>query len=58
MNVEVTGSNIRIHAVFTPYLDDAGDLELVAQGQGMAGWWPRGADPIRRNVSQRAPLAG
>ena len=33
VNVEVTGSNIRIHAVFTPYLDDAGDLELVAQGQ-------------------------
>ena len=33
VNVEVTGSNIRIHAVFTPYLDDAGALELVAQGQ-------------------------
>ena len=33
VNVEVTGSNIRIHAVFTPYLDAAGDLELVAQGQ-------------------------
>ena len=33
VNVEVTGSNIRIHAVFTPYLDDAGGLELVAQGQ-------------------------
>ena len=33
VNVGVTGSNIRIRAVFTPYLDDAGDLELVAQGQ-------------------------
>lgn len=33
VNVDVTGSNLRIHAVFTPYLDDAGALELVAQGQ-------------------------
>ncbi len=33
VNVDVTGSNLRIHAVFTPYLDDAGGLELVAQGQ-------------------------
>ena len=33
VNVEVTGSNLRIHAVFTPYLGDAGDLELIAQGQ-------------------------
>ena len=33
VNVEVTGSNLRIRAVFTPYLDQQGDLELVAQGQ-------------------------
>ena len=33
VTVEVTGSNLRIHAVFTPYLGEAGDLELVAQGQ-------------------------
>ena len=33
VNVDVTGSNLRIHAVFTPYLDAAGGLELVAQGQ-------------------------
>lgn len=33
VNVEVTGSNLRIHATFTPYLDDAGALELLAQGQ-------------------------
>lgn len=33
VNVDVTGSNLRIHAVFTPYLDAADGLELVAQGQ-------------------------
>ena len=50
VNVEVTGSNIRIHAVFTPYLDAAGDLELVARAR--YGWMmDRGADPIRRDVS-------
>ena len=33
VNVEVNGSNLRIRAVFTPYLADDGELELVAQGQ-------------------------
>ena len=33
VNVEVNGSNLRIRAVFTPYLGDDGELELVAQGQ-------------------------
>ena len=33
VNVEVNGSNLRIRAVFTPYLGEDGDLELVAQGQ-------------------------
>ena len=33
VNVEVNGSNLRIRAVFTPYLGEDGELELVAQGQ-------------------------
>ena len=33
VNVEVNGSNLRIRAVFTPYLGGDGELELVAQGQ-------------------------
>ena len=33
VNVEVNGSNLRIRAVFTPYLGDDGGMELVAQGQ-------------------------
>ena len=33
VNVEVNGSNLRIRAVFTPYLGADGELELVAQGQ-------------------------
>ena len=33
VNVEVNGSNLRIRAVFTPYLGEDGELELVVQGQ-------------------------
>jgi hypothetical protein len=33
VNVEVNGSNLRIRAVFTPYLGEDGEIELVAQGQ-------------------------
>ena len=33
VNVEINGSNLRIRAVFTPYLGEDGELELVAQGQ-------------------------
>ena len=33
VDIQITGKNIRVHAVFTPYRNEDDDLILVAQGQ-------------------------
>jgi hypothetical protein len=48
VDVEVTGTNLHVRAVFTPYMSESGDLTLVAQGQV---WWAEAPEAPARYVT-------